>query len=99
MRGASGRAASAGAWLRYLSEPIADAAYGLDETRLLGIVAQAPAQVGDVDIDEMLVGRERMAPDAIEQGWTPEHGAGLAGEGGEKVEFERGWLDDPTVDA
>ena len=49
------------------AHPIPDAAHGGDEVGRARVVGELAAQIGDVDVDEVVVAEPVLAPDALEQ--------------------------------
>ena len=59
------------------AHPVPDAADRADEVRRAGVIGELAAQVGDVDVDEVVVAEPVLAPDALEQLGAAERDARL----------------------
>ena len=75
------------------AHPVPDAADGGDEIRRPRVVLQLAPQVGDVDVDQVVVAEPVLAPDALEQLGAAERDARLRGERVEQVELDPGELE------
>ena len=94
---ASGGAAAAGPSPAG-AHPVSDAADGADEVRGARVVGELAAQVGDVDVDEVVVAEPVLAPHALEQLRAAERDARLGGQRVEQVELDPGELERDAVE-
>src|SRR5512142_2895398 len=74
---------------RSFAETVADASNGLNEPRGIRIVVELPAEVRDVDVDQVVVADEVGAPDIVEERLADDDDARVAREDGQDVELGR----------
>ena len=74
-------------------ERVPDAVHGADEPRLVPVLAELAADPGDVRVDDAAARVVAVAPDPVHQLVAREDDAGVAGEGEQDLELERGEAD------
>ena len=80
------------------AHPVPDAADRADEVRGARVIGELAAQVGDVDVDQVVVAEPVRAPHALEQLRAAERDARLGGERVEQVELDPGQLERRAVE-